>query len=65
MLFREHPKSTSSEMAEDAKPLEMPKEGGAGKTVIVVGGGISGLSTSKYLLQAGYKVKLIEQRQNR
>jgi len=62
MLFREHPKSTSSEMAEDAKPLEMPKEGGAGKTVIVVGGGISGLSTSKYLLQAGYKVKLIEQR---
>ena len=47
MLLREHPKSTSSEMAEDAKPLEMPKGGGAGKTVIVVGGGISGLSTSK------------------
>jgi len=49
-------------MAEDAAPLEMPNSGGAGKTVIVIGGGISGLSTAKYLLQAGYKVKLIEKK---
>ena len=62
MIFREHPKSTSRAMAEDAAPLEMPKEGGSGKTVVVIGGGISGLSTAKYLLQAGYKVKLIEKR---
>jgi len=31
MLFREHPKSTSRAMAEDAAPLEMPKSGGDGK----------------------------------
>jgi len=62
MLLSEHPKSTSRAMAEDAAPLEMPKEGGAGKTVIIIGGGISGLSSAKYLLQAGYKVKLIEKR---
>ena len=49
-------------MAEDAEQLEMPEEGGEGKTVVVIGGGISGLSTAKYLLQAGYKVKLIEKR---
>jgi len=63
MLFREHPRSTSRAMAEDAKLLHMPKEGGAGKTIVVVGGGISGLSTAKYLLQAGYKVELIEERE--
>ncbi len=62
MLLREHPKSTSRAMAEDAEQLEMPEEGGEGKTVVVIGGGISGLSTAKYLLQAGYKVKLIEKR---
>ena len=62
MIFREHPKSTSSAMAEDAAPLEMPEEGGSGKTIVVIGGGISGLSTAKYLLQAGYNVKLIEKR---
>ena len=62
MLFREHPQSTSREMAEDAKPLEMPTEGGEGKSIVVIGGGISGLTTAKYLLQAGYKVNLIEQR---
>ena len=49
-------------MAEDAEPLEMPEEGGLGKTIVVIGGGISGLSTAKYLLQAGYNVKLIEKR---
>ena len=63
MFIQEHPKSTSKAMAEDAAYLEMPKGGGNGKTVIVVGGGISGLSSAKYLLQAGYKVKLIEKRQ--
>ena len=62
MLLREHPKSTSRAMAEDAEPLEMPEEGGLGKTIVVIGGGISGLSTAKYLLQAGYNVKLIEKR---
>ena len=63
MLFRqEHPKSTARNMAEDALHLEMPDHGGDGKSVIVVGGGISGLTAAKYLLKAGCKVKLVEER---
>ncbi len=63
MLFRqEHPKSTARNMAEDALHLEMPDHGGEGKSVIVVGGGISGLTAAKYLLKAGCKVKLVEER---
>ena len=60
--LREHPLSTSSFMAADALPMEMPRQGGEGKSVVVIGGGISGLTTAKYLLQAGANVTLLEQR---
>jgi len=60
--LREHPMSTSSFMAADALPMKMPNQGGEGKSVVVVGGGISGLTTAKYLLQAGCNVTLLEQR---
>ena len=49
----EHPKSTSRMMAEDATLIHMSKTGGEGKSVVVVGGGISGLSAAKFLIQAG------------
>ena len=58
----EHPKSTSRILAEDALPIDMPRKGGEGKSVVVVGGGISGLSAAKYLIQAGCDVTLLEQR---
>ena len=54
--------STSSFMAADALPMDMPRQGGEGKSVVVIGGGISGLTTAKYLLQAGSNVTLLEQR---
>ena len=60
--LREHPQSTSSFMAADALPMKMPSQGGEGKSVVVIGGGISGLTTAKYLLQAGCNVTLLEQR---
>jgi predicted NAD/FAD-binding protein len=41
----------------------MPTSGGEGKSVVVVGGGISGLSAAKYLIQAGCNVTLLEQRE--
>ena len=56
----EHPKSTSRMMAEDATLIHMPKTGGEGKSVVVVGGGISGLSAAKFLIQAGCDVTLLE-----
>ena len=63
ILFKqEHPKSTARNMAVDALPIEMPTSGGEGKSVVVIGGGISGLSAAKYLIQAGCEVTLLEQR---
>ena len=61
-LYNDHPRSTSKFMEEDAKDIQMPKSGLEGKHIVVVGGGISGLSTSKYLLEAGAKVTLLEER---
>ena len=58
----EHPKSTARIYRDDAKPIKMPTTGGEGKSVVVVGGGISGLSAAKYLIQAGCNVTLLEQR---
>ena len=59
----EHPKSTARIYAEDARLIDMPTTGGEGKSVVVVGGGISGLSAAKYLIQAGCDVTLLEQRE--
>ena len=59
----EHPKSTARIFAEDARSIDMPENGGEGKSVIVVGGGISGLSAAKYLIRAGCNVTLLEQRE--
>ena len=59
----EHPKSTARLMAEDALPIDMPRAGGEGKSVVVIGGGISGLSAAKYLIQAGCDVTLLERRE--
>ena len=63
LIRYEHPKSTARIMAEDALPIDMPMTGGEGKSVVVVGGGISGLSAAKYLIQAGCNVTLLEQRE--
>ena len=63
LIRYEHPKSTSRIMAEDALPIDMPRTGGEGKSVVVVGGGISGLSAAKYLIQAGCDVTLLEKRE--
>ena len=58
----EQSKSTARIYREDARPIDMPTAGGEGKSVVVVGGGISGLSVAKYLIQAGCDVTLLEQR---
>lgn len=58
----EQSKSTARIYREDARPIDMPTVGGEGKSVVVVGGGISGLSVAKYLIQAGCDVTLLEQR---
>tara|TARA_B110000438_G_scaffold298318_1_gene346331 strand:+ start:788 stop:2308 length:1521 start_codon:yes stop_codon:yes gene_type:complete len=59
---QEHPKSTARNMAIDAQPIAIPEMDGNGKSVVVIGGGISGLTAAKYLLEAGCQVELIEQR---
>ena len=63
LLKQVHPQSTASTHAEDAVLFDMPTSGGGGKSVVVIGGGISGLSAAKYLVQAGCNVTLLEQRE--
>ncbi|MEE2747706.1 MAG: FAD-dependent oxidoreductase [Candidatus Thermoplasmatota archaeon] len=63
LLKQVHPNSTASSHAEDAVLFDMPTSGGEGKSVVVIGGGISGLSAAKYLVQAGCNVTLLEQRE--
>ena len=58
----EHPESSSRFMSEDAEGVIIPNTGLEKKSVVVIGGGISGLSASKYLLEAGAKVTLLEKR---
>ncbi|MEC9208983.1 MAG: FAD-dependent oxidoreductase [Bacteroidota bacterium] len=62
LLIKEHPKSTSKFLEEDANLNNMPSKGGEGKSVVVIGGGISGLSSAKYLIDAGFDVTLLEKR---
>jgi hypothetical protein len=64
LLFtQEHPASAAATMAEDADRLDIPSAGGKGRSAVVVGGGISGLSTAHYLLHAGFaSVTLLEGR---
>ena len=59
LLKQEHPGSTASILAYDALPIDMPRTGGEGKSVVVVGGGISGLTAAKYLIQAGCDVTMV------
>ncbi|HJL59982.1 MAG TPA: oleate hydratase, partial [Candidatus Thalassarchaeaceae archaeon] len=63
LLKQVHPNSTASSHAEDAILFDMPTSGGEDKSVFVIGGGISGLSAAKYLIQAGCNVTLLEQRE--
>ena len=62
LLLKEHPQSSAKFMADDAIEIDVPKTGLEGKSIVVVGGGVSGLSASKYLLEAGAQVTLLEQR---
>lgn len=50
----------SKALAEDALSVDMPTNAADGKSIIVVGAGISGLAVAKYLLQAGGTVTHIE-----
>lgn len=60
LITKEHPESTSKFLKEDANLLKMPSYGGEGKSVVIIGGGISGLSSAKYLIDAGFNVTLLE-----
>lgn len=62
LLRTDHPKSTSRFLEQDATLGNMPSSGGEGKSVVVIGGGISGLSSAKYLIDAGFNVTLLEKR---
>ena len=63
LCVQEHPKSAAACMAEDAAPIDMPTMGGKGKTAVIVGGGVSGLSTAHFMLKAGFsKVVVMEGR---
>jgi monoamine oxidase len=46
----------------NAAPLQLPANLGAGKSVVVLGGGISGLVATYELERAGFKVTLLEAR---
>ena len=59
LITKEHPTSTSRFLQEDANLLKMPSSGGEGKSIVVIGGGISGLSSAKYLTEAGFNVTLL------
>ena len=59
-ILREHPHSTSKYLSDDAEEIILPKSGLDGLSIGVIGGGISGLSASKYLLEAGAQVSLFE-----
>ena len=56
-------KSINNHFYDDAIMFDMPKEGGNNKHVVVIGGGISGLTAAKYLHEAQYKVTLLEKKQ--
>ncbi|MBJ05253.1 MAG: hypothetical protein CMP65_05085 [Flavobacteriales bacterium] len=58
--LREHPNSTSRYLADDAQEVSFTKDRIDGLSVGVIGGGISGLSASKYLLESGARVTLFE-----
>ena len=60
----EHPTSAAATMNEDGCTLDVPTTGGEGKSAVVVGGGISGLTSAHYLLRACYKVVLLEGRES-
>ena len=60
LITKEHPESTSRFLKEDANLLKMPSYGGEGKSVVIIGGCISGLSSAKYLIDAGFNVSLLE-----
>ena len=62
ITLNEHPNSSSKNLGDDAKDIIMPKTGLKSKKVAVIGGGISGLTACKYLLEAGAKVTLLEKR---
>ena len=62
LSWKQHSQSSSQFMEDDSAEIDIPKTGLEGKSVVVVGGGISGLSASKYLLEAGAKVTLLEKR---
>jgi len=61
-FFYEHPLSTSRFMSHDADEINLPQSGLDNQSIAVIGGGVSGLSASKYLLEAGAKVTLLEKR---
>ena len=63
LVNQEHPQSAAATMAFDSHLIEVPTIGGEGKSAVVVGGGISGLSTAQYLLRSGFsKVVVLEGR---
>ena len=62
IFYSEHPKSTSRRMTEEALEVKLPTSGLKDKNIAIIGGGISGLSTAKFLIEAGAKVTLFEKR---